>query len=298
MKILVTGATGFLGKHLIDFLLSKGIEIVSIIRKESKNEFPLNVETYCFDYDDVEKDIRYLKEAKIDGVIHLASLFLASHKSSDIKQLVESNLFFSTYTLECASKAGIKWFINTGTFWQNYENAEYSPVNLYAATKEAFQNIAQYYIETNQIIFSTIKLSDTYGPNDTRAKVLNLFNKIAKSGETLDMSKGEQVIDISYIEDVLEAYYQLVLLLFSDMVKNGSVFAIKAKERVTLRELAGKYESATGKKLNITWGGRPYREREVMIPWENGITVPGWEPKVSIIDGIRKLLLSINNNKT
>jgi nucleoside-diphosphate-sugar epimerase len=290
VKILITGATGFIGKHLVNFLLPKGIKIVIITRKNSKLEFPLNVESYCFNYDDVEKDIKFLEEAKIDGVVHLASLFLTEHKTKDLKQLIESNLFFSTYLLECSAKAGIKWFINTGTFWQNYQNAKYSPVNLYAATKEAFQKIAQYYIETEQICFSTIKLCDTYGPNDIRPKILNLFKKIAKTGETLNMSPGEQIINMSYIDDIMEAYYQLLLLLSSNKIKNGSIFAVKAPERFTLKELARKFEEVAGLKLNINWGGRNYRNREVMIPWENGIIIPGWEPKVFIEAGIKKIL--------
>ena len=66
---------------------------------------------------------------------------------------------FSQKKLTFSKKFNLKWFINTGTFWQNYQSEKYNPVNLYAATKEAFQNIAKYYTETSSLIFTTIKLN-------------------------------------------------------------------------------------------------------------------------------------------
>ena len=194
--------------------------------------------------------------------------------------------------MECATQAKIKWFINTGTFWQNYQNANYSPVNLYAATKQAFESIAKYYIDTNQIKFATLRLSDTFGPNDTRPKIFNIWNKIAKSGDTLDMSPGEQLIDISFIDDIVAAFTLIAKHLHANLpeVPNGSVYAVKAEKRYTLIQLAALYEQATKTKLNINWGARPYREREVMMPWADGVLVPGWKAKVKIEDGIKAIL--------
>lgn len=290
MKILISGATGFIGKHLVSALLEKKHEIIIIKHQRDLTEIDTRVlATYTFDFDNVEKDIDYLKNQKIDGTIHLASLFLSTHNSEDIKNLIDTNLFFSTYLLETSYKANIKWFINTGTFWQNYQNAEYSPVNLYAATKQAFQTIAQYYIETRRIRFVTLKLCDTYGTGDTRPKILNLLNDISKSGGILKMSAGEQTLDISHINDIVDAYYLLMLLLSENKIETGSEFAVKAKQRYTLKEVADLFQNITGKKLNIVWGGKPYRDREVMVPWVNGTTVPGWDPKVDLIDGLKKL---------
>jgi hypothetical protein len=62
-----------------------------------------------------------------------------------------------------------------------------------------------------------------------------------------------------------------------------------ALKRYTLKELAGIFEKATKKKLNINWGGKPYREREIMIPWNNVKVVPEWKPFISVFDGINEL---------
>ncbi len=291
MKIFITGATGFIGKHLVKRLVGEGHQITINLFGEEQSPFGEKVLTYKIDEVNIQKDIEYLTQKSFDGIIHLASLYLTIHKPEDAVRLIDSNVRFSTHLLECASSAKVKWFINTGTFWQHYQNADYSPVNLYAAAKQAFEAIAKYYVETNQIFFCTLKLSDTYGPNDTRPKIFNLWDKIAKTGEPLDMSPGEQLIDISYIDDIIDAYVLLTHYLnssYSEII-NGSVFAVKANQRFTLRELASIFEASTGHKLNINWAAKPYRKREVMVPWEKGEVIPGWKPEINIEKGIKQI---------
>jgi len=292
MKVFVTGATGFIGKHLVNKLISEGIDVTINLYGEEVSPFEKGVGTYRIYENQASNDIDFLKREKFDGVIHLASLYLKDHSPNDVVNLMNSNIRFASYILECASRADIKWFINTGTFWQNYKDQEYSPVNLYAATKQAFEAIAQYYIETQQIKFTTIRLSDTYGPGDTRPKIFNLWEKIRLTGENLDMSPGEQIFDISFIDDIAEAYSLLANHLQNNdpRVKCGDVFAVKARNRYSLIELAAVFEKVTACQLKINWGKRDYREREVMIPWENGKVVPEWNPKTSINDGIKKLI--------
>jgi nucleoside-diphosphate-sugar epimerase len=98
------------------------------------------------------------------------------------------------------------------------------------------------------------------------------------------------MIDISYIDDVISAFVLLAENLQNQksVIPNGAIYAVKASKRYTLKQLAAIYEKVTHTKLNINWGAKPYREREVMIPWENGQSVPGWKPQVSIEEGIKK----------
>jgi len=291
MKILVTGGTGFIGRNLVRKLVEKGYEIHCIVRLNS-NVSNIDKRAKIFRHDgNIDLLIDFFQSQKFDGVVHLASLFLASHTRYDIENLILSNIKFGVELLEACKISNVKWFINTGTFWQNYKNERYNPVNLYAATKEAFEVIAKYYTETSELIFTTIKLNDTYGNDDTRNKLFNLWKKIALSGEVLEMSPGEQIIDICHIDDVINAYELLIEYLNSNKryeFKNKT-YVVTSNERMSLKKLAEVFEKVTNKKLNIKWGARPYREREVMIPLENGEVVPNWKPKVSLEEGIKKL---------
>lgn len=290
MNILITGATGFIGKHLVNKLITEGHNISCTLIKDEFNPFGENVVTFQFWELNNNARIEFLIENKIDGIIHLASVFLSSHTINDIDKLVDSNIKFGTILLDLAVHSGITWFINTGTFWQHNNNKQYSPVNLYSATKQAFESIAEYYIEKNSISFVTLKLCDTYGPNDTRTKVFNLWKSISQSGERLEMTLGEQILDIVYIDDIINAYCLLLKLVVCRPIafKNGISYAVRAEKRYSLKQLAKIFEQVTNTKLNIEWGAKPYRDQEVMIPWEHGELIPGWEPKTSIEMGIKQ----------
>jgi len=275
MKIVVTGVTGFIGNAVVERLLKEDHEVYVITRPNTDtSSVPENVHTFIDD-GNTQKMQSFFQDTKPDGVLHLASLVLVNHNLDDIETLIVSNILFSTRLLEVSVSSNVKWFINTGTFWQNYEDEAYNPVNLYAATKQAFEDIAKYYYETQKINFVTIKLNDTFGANDTRSKIFNLWGRAVQNKEILGMSPGKQIIDISYIDNIIDAYMQMLTQLQVDNTYKyaGEVFAVNSEERMSLKELAKVYEEVTQTTVNITWGGRPYRDREVMIPWTKGKTV-------------------------
>jgi len=298
MKILVTGATGFIGQNLIRELLKKEYKLYVIVRENSDTS-RLDKDVNIFKYNEkMDTLMTFFESERFNGVIHLASLFLASHNVNDVSNLISSNIKFGTQLLEASKHTDVKWFLNTGTFWQNYENEDYNPVNLYASTKEAFQSIAKYYTQTSSLIFTTIKLNDTFGPNDTRNKVFNLWNKISKSGELLEMSGGEQIIDISYIDDVINAYSVMI----NNLTKNDSLkyknktFVISNNEKMSLKNLSKVFEKVTNQALNIHWGGREYRYREVMKPYSYGEHIPNWKQKYTLEEAIKNTIKAMHND--
>lgn len=282
MNILVTGATGFIGKHLVREL--NRTHCVHILVRPSSKWTDLGVE-HCVEFNgDIEFIAHYLKANAIEGIIHLASLYIAEHKPSQIKELLMSNVYLGTALLEAAKIAGIRWFLNTGTIWQNYNSPdcadEYNPVNLYAATKQAFMTMAKYYTETSPLRFVTLKLCDTFGPDDTRRKIFSLFEEIAHTGETLDMSAGEQQMDILHVDDVVNGFIVLANMLSDETQSLESEYVLSSGVQLSLKELASIYERKNHVHLNINWGGRPYRQREVMVPYKGKI-LPNWYPKVN-----------------
>lgn len=278
MKILLTGATGFVGKNLLPVLCHEN-EVHILVRQGSSCDV-LDKDHVVEFPDDILSLADYLKKNEIEGIVHLASLYVAEHKSEQIKDIISSNVYLGTALLEACKIAGVKWFLNTGTIWQNYNVIDYSdtynPVNLYAASKQAFITMAKYYIETSNIRFCTLKLCDTFGVNDTRKKVFALFDRISKTGERLDMSGGEQYLDILNIEDVVSGFCILINLL-----QNGknqrSEYVLSSGKQIKLRELADVYAHNHNTVLNINWGGRQYRQREVMRPYVGNV-LEGWTP--------------------
>src|SRR3990167_2583684 len=99
MTLLITGATGFIGKHLIHRLTTAGHEVYVIVRPSSQAKLPAEVSSYVFD-GKIDELVEFLKGKQFDGIIHLASLFLAQHKPEDIPALVQSNVLFSAQLLD------------------------------------------------------------------------------------------------------------------------------------------------------------------------------------------------------
>jgi nucleoside-diphosphate-sugar epimerase len=118
-----------------------------------------------------------VKRSNPDVVFHLASLFLSQHRPENVEPLIQSNLLFSTQLVEAMVNNGCKLLVNTGTSWQHFEDAHYSPVNLYAATKQAFEVILDYYVEAKGLALISLALFDTYGPGDPRPKLFSLLRK-------------------------------------------------------------------------------------------------------------------------
>lgn len=290
-KILVTGAGGFIGRNLVPLLLENGYEVTALIRPSSdmSSMKKLNI-GFLVDPGSAESLTEKLKDGNIGGIIHLASCFRPEHSSKDVGEIAESNISFPLRLLEAAATAGVPWFINTGTVWQHYMNRKYSPVNLYAASKQAFLDISQFYVENSAVIFTTIELGDTFGEDDPRKKVIGLWMEAAREGKTLDMSPGRQVLSLTHVENVCDAYLKLSGLLENDGGKrlSGKIFRVAGKG-MTLKRLSSVFEKVSGKMLEINWGARPYRKKETMSPFSKGIPVPGWREKLSIEEGLRRV---------
>lgn len=283
-KALVTGGTGFIGSNLIKRLLLEQWEVHIIVRQDSSLDLIGSIADIItiHKYDgNVRSIINAVKRAKPNVVFHLGSLFVAQHSPEDIEKLIASNLIFGTQLLEAMVSNNTKYLVNTGTSWQYYSGTFYEPVNLYAATKQAYEDILRFYLISYNLKATTLILSDTYGPNDPRRKLIPLLCNFSNTSGIFEMSAGEQMVDFVFIDDVVDAFVKVAQLIpnqNSDHVRYG----VSSNRKIRLKDCISIFESVTGKKIPIKWGARPYRPREMMKPWIPENQVPGWEPKISL----------------
>jgi len=299
-NILLTGATGYIGSNIARRLVLDGHNVHIIVRSSSKLELLSDIKHHL-NIHIIEGKISNLVEvfqtAKPEAVFHLAALFIAEHKAEDVDRLIESNILFGTQLLEACKTAGVKYFINTGTHWQNYNGDTYNPANLYAATKQAFECISKYYMETSQMRMVTLKLVDTYGPFDPRPKVMSLFKRIAKSGEALDMSPGEQEMGFLYIDDVVKGFMLALEYVQKMKPHEQQSFVLAPNEFCSLKEAAKIFQQVSGCSLNINWGKRGYRNREVMKIMFKETNLLKDTQTVTLAEGIKKMLdIEASNN--
>ena len=136
-------------------------------------------------------------------------------------------------------------------------------------------------------------LFNTFGPGDTRKKIFTLWKEALDSNTPLPMSPGEQIIDTSYIDNIVEGFCHAAHLLHeqSSLLTGGETYSLPSSERTTLRDLATLYADVIGKKLPIQFGAMPYRPHEIMVPLV-GKPLPGWEQRISVREGLTRTYLS------
>ena len=217
-KAIVTGATGYIGANLTRRLVESNIA-VGIIKRSSSNMIRIDdvkKNLSVFDYDGTtESLIKAMKEFQPDVVFHLASSVIARHKTEDIEKMINSNVLFGRQLLEAMKINGINKIVNTSTAWQGSDSVRFNAVSLYTVLKQSFEDILLFYANLYGIKSISLRLPDTYGPNDSRSKILNLVHRVAQTDETLKMSAGEQEMDIVYIDDVVDGF-----VCASEMIEN------------------------------------------------------------------------------
>ena len=289
MRTLMTGSTGFIGRHLASVLTQNGHEVYAIVRSQTNLQrlVPgVNVRLYDGGIDSLSS---ILTSTKPDIVIHLAARFQDRHAPGDIESLINDNITFGAMLLESMAQSGTRYLVNTSTSWQHYQGRDYSPTCLYAATKQAFEALIRYYVDTQGLNVLTLKLFDTYGPQDPRGKLVSQFLRMLRDGSSLDMSPGEQLLDLVHVDDVISAYLIAMERLMSGIAPGEESYAVSSGQHIKLRELAAIFSRCAGAPLHINWGARPYREREVMAPWSTGQSLPGWRPRVGLEEGLTSL---------
>lgn len=286
MKIAITGATGYIGSHLVS-TLSRENEVYAIVRQSSDTTL---IQDYVEKIVVFEKESIYqiLSELKPDVLIHLAGVFYREHTPDNIGNLLEGNLMFSTVVFDAAVGAGCRNIINTGTYWQHFSGESYDPVNLYAATKQATEDILLYYVNVKGCSALTLQIFDSYGPDDPRNKILNIIKNL-DDGQQMDMSGGQQKMYFCHIEDVVSAYVRALEIVEEMETGTYARYALRDEKPVSLRTLIEEFLRIQGKNVEINWGACAYRDREIMDPTGTGIVLPGWHPKYTWEQGVKNL---------
>jgi len=252
-KILITGTTGFIGKNLLDYFLKKKYFIFSLLRKSKKNirfakEYKINKNFKSIIFSDMDDLNKQLLNYKIDYVIHAATHYVKNHEYSDIKKIIESNVLLPTIIADLLCKKKIKKFINFGTVWQHYNNKKDYAYNLYASSKQAFNNIINYYKNHfSETKFYNLLISDTFGKNDERKKLIPIIIKNYKKKNTINIPKNLSVnlVNVKYITNVIEN-------IINKNIKPDT-YVIKDKKNLKIFDLINYLNQKLKIKIKINW---------------------------------------------
>lgn len=286
-KILITGATGFLGSHLLPALIEKGYGIIILKRSFSNICRIQNIISQIKSYDIDKVSIKKIfDENEIGGVIHLATDY-GRKNNNDIIQMSKANIELPGKLLDLGCKQGVIFFINAHTF----SNSKYM---LYSAMKNSFIEIAKYFSANFELKFINMKLEHMYGEKDEYSKFIPFLIKNILEGKEMRVTKGEQKRDFIYVHDVVNAYLK-VLDNLGNFNDNFIEFEIGTGNSISLRDLFSKIEEIINKKANanIKWGAIPCKKNEIYDSKANigkAKQYLGWYPRYDLSAGLKRTI--------
>jgi len=292
MRVMITGITGYIGSNLARELLSDH-EVYGLVRG------PLNT-TYIGDIQDklhllffdgsYESVADALKTSRPDLAYHLAAFYTGARGPEQTPKLIASNVTAGAYLLDAMAECGCGALVYASTIMAHYRDEAYCPLNLYAATKQAFSDLLRYYTDAKLLRAVTLVISDTYGPGDKRPKILNLVKQSAQNGKHLALSDGGQDYDVVFIDDVVRAFQSAGEQLVEKPDWRNETFQVAASAPPTLRQTVEQMLQINGLSLDAGWGERTQAEREIRRAVRRYPLLPGWTPQVSLHDGLQRFM--------
>jgi len=296
MKVLITGASGFVGSHVARLLVAEGCEVYALVR-ESSNRWRIQdilPSMYLWQSDLVafENVNTYLQEIKPELCIHLAwyavpGKYLNSQENLDSIQA-------SINLLSQLAELGCKRFVGIGTCFEydlslGYlsESSLTKPITLYAATKVALSTILQQFAQITEMEVAWIRLFYQYGPmEDERRLIPGIISSLLRD-EVVKTTKGEQIRDFLHIEDVASAIWAVAKSNVSGVVNVGS------GQPVTVGQIALELGNLLGKPDLIHLGALPYRPNDPMFICANNELLrkkTDWTQKYNLTTGLKNTI--------
>lgn len=292
MNILLTGATGYVGRNLISHLInSSNHKLFAITRREVDLDEKVVV---IKDDDHLEDEIIKLQP---DIVIHLASYLTARSEVNDIHQLIDANITFGTLLLNALQRVKIKCFINVGSFSEyHFSDGNLNPTYLYAATKTAFRSILNYYSALSGFKVVHVVPYTIYGGQDSQKKIIDILFDAVNTTEPLKISEGLQNLDFIYISDLVIFFRKLIDGF--EKIDHNDVLHVGTGKVHNLRDVAKKIEEITNSPLRLNWGAYPPRVRDTVYanaPIGKLKILLNWEPEVTLEEGLNLKYKQIQN---
>lgn len=290
---MLTGATGFLGSHLLKKLLQHGYS-VSVLKRSGSDCRRIEDELekcQAYDIDLTQADVIF-QEQKFDAVIHCATDY---GKNEAADRVVNSNLIFPLQLLEAAIKAKCPYFINTDSFFtkqlpERFEKQQipYSPQ--YTLSKYQFREWGRLRAIEGKVKFINLQMEHMYGPDDGEGKFVTFLIRSMQGGaEELNLTDGIQIRDFIYVDDVVSAY--LAVLEHLEELPGYCHFEIGTGESHTVREFAETIRAELGAKTRLNFGKRPRTDSEIMFSTARiePIKGIGFMPRVAVKEGVAQM---------
>lgn len=314
MKILVTGADGFIGSHLVEELVKKGYKIRAFVYYNSFNSWgwldtlPENILKNIDIFQGDIRDPNGVEQAmrEIDAVFHLAALIAIPFSYHSPDTYVDTNIKGTLNVLQSARKLGIKRVLVTSTS-EVYGTAQYVPIDEkhpfqgqspYSATKIGADRLAESFYRSFQLPVTIVRPFNTYGPRQSaRAVIPTIITQLLAGNEEIKLGSLTPTRDFNYVKDTVQGF----ISIFESDKTVGEEINIATQKEVSVGDLAQELIRQINPKARIICDEQRLRPEKSEVNRLLGSNekikrLTDWHPQYSLEQGLEFTIEFLKNN--
>jgi len=291
MRVVVTGASGFLGSWICRVLVQKH-EVIALVRPTSDTYRLTGIHNLEIESLENSEWAGYIRSEKLDALILADWWGVGNNERNDERQF--ENVERMENITRVAREAGIGMLIGVGSHAELgpvseriTEDLPDNPTTKYGAAKVEARKRIQEILKDSSTRFVWMRIFSTYGPSDTGPWLIPLLVDNLSRGETMELTKCEQEWSYLHAFDLARAFQAVIENgTISDIVNVGNPHTL------ILKNVVGKIADELGAEKLLNIGALPYRTDQVMKlePACESLTAIGWKPVVAFNDGIKQTI--------
>jgi len=288
-RALITGGAGFIGSNLVRRLLVEDFLVGVLVRPDSdlwriRDVLP-KIKILYADIADKNSVAKIISEFRPEGIFHLAASNIMHGRIASEEEVIKTNVLGVLNLAETASKiSGLKFFINTGTFLEDYAK------EIYSATKLLATRYISAVALSKNLPALTIRIFTPYGPYIQKGRLVEAIISKALKNEPIVLTSPKVTRDFIFVQDLVEFYLEAAK---TAEAHKGRVFNAGSGKAISLKELSELVLRLTDSKSTVEWGKFKTvgydNER-----WEADIRETraafSWRPRHSLEEGIKKTI--------
>ena len=305
-RVAITGASGFIGIHLMRRLHQLGADVTAIVMRDRLNH-RFKALTLPFErvvLDDVEDIGQAIRKSAPRYVIHLNAYISLERSLRAVEQSIQANLTSTISLLTACTELKADGVVLMGSceeYGQKFcpfdPALALDPNSPYGASKAAATCYARMFYGSFQLPTVVLRPSVAYGPGQSPRMLISMVLEALAQGRSVDVTAGRQTRDFVYIDDVVDS----ILIALGNPKLAGEAWNIGSGEVVTVRQCLEMVEKITGRRGLIQYGARPYTESE-RFHYEPMLDSTfesfQWKPSVMLEEGLRRTWQSILSETT
>jgi nucleoside-diphosphate-sugar epimerase len=300
-RVLVTGATGFIGSHVVKHLVNQGA-LVSALCSGSSLTQPHRLQGVIGEIEMLQArmtDVPSLKDA-VDRahpelVIHQAAFTHVGKSFVQVDENIQTNIQGAVNLLRLLDGDYERFvYVGSGDVYGDTplpfrEDGPVSPTSPYAVSKYAAERFCRMFSQAYGWPVVCLRPFNVYGPHQDSDRIVPELIMSALRGEDLKMTGGRQTREFMYVEDVADVF---VRALWTPGIE-GEVINVSCGEEVSIRELASTVLDLLGNPVHALFGALDYRPNEIWRMFGDNAKARrllGWVPTTSLTDGLTKTI--------